>query len=310
MERLIISTHEKGRNLERTLSDLYSLKVIPRKHFLRQFWVLHTRKKRVQGESNQQALLNGKLPLQNNPPYRLPSGTKVQEYVREGVDSKSCELRPIFNELNGVWKKTQVSVLGTRNEELSQVLSRFNPSNQVLFYGYDFILPALHKAGLLKKIPIHPSQYEESKTAQNPFILLGRFPEVSDDHSRYSCFSLLSKNKKVPNDLSQLKGTIGIRAEDQKLAKLLFAQNGLKPKIVSVKDPEEALSESKVDFSIAHVSSGKTAEKLGLSWQPLLYSSTVVLIHKNGLSNPKLTGLVDELKKRKLVVELKDRFLK
>jgi hypothetical protein len=237
---------------------------------------------------------------------RLPPGTAPKTYYRSGVDRPaSHEVRPIPEAVRGSFRGATVDVFAIPREDLAAgmwlqgPMAAVSPRGQKIFFrGFDEVVPLLVEAGLLRRVPRTIGDYDRASAPNNPFKVIGRFPEVSDKPGEYSRFCVLSKGSVGRNLRTQMQGkTVGVRGEDRKLAEQIFEQKGIAARFVSVANPEEAAGAGKVDYAIAHVTSGTTAREHGLSWRPLLYSSTVALVHEDALKNPKVKALLNALRK-------------
>ncbi len=324
---IIISAHPKGRNRERLVTALLGMGAISRPQAREELGLIHTTKvtgsiprsivrRKATDPISQEIVRAGFFPGRKvgdavEVGTRMPKGTHPHKYFRQGVDQPhiTTDVRRVRTELHGKWKGTPLRVYSVEKEDLPRSMHLKFPENtighlsrgsKIHFRGFDEIVPALAEAGLMKTVPASSAGYEKAKSRTNPFRVVGRFHEVSDNPQHYSKFSILSKNKiKSANLAQKIAGKrVGVRDEDFALAELLMKQKGIKARLVSIVNPEEAVSKGVVDFAFGHVTSGKTAKEHGLNWNPLFRSSQVAVVHEDALKNRKVTSFLSEMKKK------------
>ncbi len=319
---IILSVHPKGRNRERLIQAMLKIGAISPEQAARQLKLIHTRK--VGHPMAQNLVKAGFFPGRNIGPgtivgEKIPGKTRAELFLRQGVDSPRpiSDVRPVQDLVMGQWGKIPLKICAVGRHDLPRsmwlkfpmsTVSHLSRGSKIFFQGFDVIAPLLAKAGMMKKIPTHLQEYEKCRTKDNPFRIVGRFLEVSDEPQHYSKFSLLSKSKlptrQLPKTLAGKR--VGVRGEDFDLAERIIQQRGIKCQLVNVIDPEEAVRKGSVNFSLAHVTSGKTAKQHKLNWTPLLYSSQVAMVHKDALKNPKVKKFLAELKRKGLLHDLKN----
>ncbi len=320
---IILSVHPKGRNRERLIQSLQRIGAISDAEVARQQRLIHTRK--VTDPVTQRLVKAGFFPGQSKGKgtlvgKKIPGKTRAELFLRQGVDRAQpiSDVRPVQDLVMGQWKKTPLKICAVGRYDLPRsmwlkfpmsAVSHLSRGNKIFFQGFDVIAPLLAKAGMMKKIPTHLSEYEKCRTKDNPFRIVGRFLEVSDEPQHYSKFSLLSRSKLFARQLPKtLTGKrVGVRGEDFDLAERIVQQRGIKCQLVNVVDPEEAVRKGSVNFAFAHVTSGKTAKQHKLRWTPLFYSSQVAMVHKDALKNPKVKNFLAELKRKGILHDLKNR---
>ncbi|HLC92528.1 MAG TPA: hypothetical protein VJH23_02365 [archaeon] len=330
---IIITSHPKGRNRERLVTALFKMKAITPSQAREELGLIHTRRvtgpiprsidRRKATDRASQAVLEagfypkGRVGDAAIVGSRVPANTHTQTYYRQGADQPdiATDVRRVRTELHGKWNRTPIRLYSVEQGQLpdsmhlkgaARAVSHLSRGSKIHFRGFDEIVPTLAEHGMLDRIPSTPLGYEHARAKHNPFRIVGRFLEVSDNPQHYSKFSILSKGKMPFSKLAKkMDGQkVGARREDEALANLLLKEKGINCKIVWVANPEEAVSKGVVDFAFGHVTSGGTAKKHGLHWNPVLWSSQVAVVHKDALKNPKVTRFLAELKKQKALHKL------
>ncbi len=330
---IIITAHPKGRNRERLVTALLKMNAISVPQAREELGLIHTRKvtgriprpidRRKATDSASQAIVRaGFYPGKKSGDAvavgaRMPANTHTQTYSRTGADQSAIttDVRRVRAQLDGKWERTPIKIFSVEKSQLPdsmhlkgavRAVSHLSRGSKIHFRGFDEVVPALAEAGLLKRVPATMKGYEKARTKTNPFRVVGKFLEVSDNPQHHSKFSILSKTKLKSRQLAKKMAgkRVGVREEDYALAELLMKQKGINCELVWLANPEKAVSKGVVDFAFAHVTSGKTAKEHGLTWNPFFWSSQVAVVHKDALKNHKVKRFLSEMKKKGVLNKL------